>query len=179
MDYKSKQPNKQTWDYEVCDLNNRKPADLVRKLYQELPEGDEYIRGFKCPGHFSREPLRNIRRYFGRAKLIVGLRHPVRWFERYDVLHNMLTLCLTAANSMPFSVFSLTQCSCFVSAFFFFFTYNSYFNFRIRHPRGGVMPTPDQLIGKCVHESQGVCTDRANFHRVRTYGTTLITGAIR
>lgn len=27
------------------------------------------------------------------------------------------------------------------------------------------MPPPARLLGKCVHESQGVCTDRANFHR--------------
>ena len=27
------------------------------------------------------------------------------------------------------------------------------------------MPPPERLLGKCVHESQGVCTDRANFHR--------------
>lgn len=27
------------------------------------------------------------------------------------------------------------------------------------------MPPPQRLLGKCVHESQGVCTDRANFHR--------------
>ena len=27
------------------------------------------------------------------------------------------------------------------------------------------MPPAQYLLGKCVHESQGVCTDRANFHR--------------
>jgi hypothetical protein len=27
------------------------------------------------------------------------------------------------------------------------------------------MPPPDLLLGRCVHASQGVCTDRANFHR--------------
>jgi hypothetical protein len=73
----------QMWDYEVCDLNNRQPASLVRKLYQDLPAGADYQRGFKCPGHFSREPLRYFRQYFPQTKLIVGLRHPVRWFERY------------------------------------------------------------------------------------------------
>lgn len=113
----------QMWDHEVCDLNNRQPASLVRKLYTELPAGDNYLRGFKCPGHFSREPLRYFRQYFKHTKLIVGLRHPVKWFE-------------------------------------------SYYNFRIRHPRGGMrMPPPQRLLGPCVRESQGVCTDRANFHR--------------
>lgn len=41
----------------------------------------------------------------------------------------------------------------------------SYYNYRIRHPRGGTMPPPQRLLGKCISESQGVCTDRANFHR--------------
>lgn len=72
----------QMWDREVCDLNNRKPAAFVRKLYTELPAGEDYLRGYKCPGHFSREPLRYFRQYFPKTKLIVGLRHPVRWFER-------------------------------------------------------------------------------------------------
>lgn len=72
----------QMHDREVCDLNNRQPASLVRKLYTELEPGEDYLRGFKCPGHFSREPLRYFRQYFENTKLIVGLRHPVRWFER-------------------------------------------------------------------------------------------------
>lgn len=72
----------QMHDREVCDLNNRQPASLVRKLYTELPAGEDFVRGYKCPGHFSREPLRYFRQYFTKTKLIVGLRHPVRWFER-------------------------------------------------------------------------------------------------
>lgn len=75
----------QMHDREVCDLNNRQPASLVRKLYTELAPGEDYLRGYKCPGHFSREPLRYFRQYFKNTKLIVGLRHPVRWFERYVI----------------------------------------------------------------------------------------------
>ena len=85
--------------YEVCDLNNRQPASLVRKLFTELPAGEQFMRGFKCPGHFSREPLRYFRQYLQKTKLIVGLRHPVRWFERYvgtnpQVFLLILFLCL-------------------------------------------------------------------------------------
>jgi len=45
---------------------------------------------------------------------------------------------------------------------------HSYYNFRIRHgghgKSGDTMPPPDKLIGECIPEAQGVCTDRASFH---------------
>ena len=66
---------------ETLEHYNLEPAELARKLYEELPEGN-YQRGFKCPGHFSRRSMRYFRQYFSKTKLIVGLRHPVRWFER-------------------------------------------------------------------------------------------------
>jgi len=79
----------QIWDYEVCDLYDHRPARLVHKLYTELGNSNQsnnnklLWRGFKCPGHFSRQAMRYFRRYFERTKLIVGLRHPVWWFESY------------------------------------------------------------------------------------------------
>lgn len=115
----SSHPSIQIWDYEVCDLYDGRPDKLSRKLYEELPRGD-YQRGFKCPGHFARRSLRYFRRYFSKAHLIVGVRHPVRWFE-------------------------------------------SYYNFRVRHGNW-TMPEPQKLIGECIPEGHGVCTDRANFH---------------
>jgi hypothetical protein len=76
-------PEVQIHDAEVCDLYDAKPALLVKKLYEDLRPGEGYQRGFKCPGHFSRNSMRYFRRYFSKTNLIVGLRHPVRWFERY------------------------------------------------------------------------------------------------
>jgi hypothetical protein len=115
-------PEVKTWDYEVCYLSDYRPAALVKKLYEDLPKG-VYKRGFKCPGHFSRKYIRYFRRYFSRANLIVGLRHPVRWFE-------------------------------------------SFYNFRHRHPlqKGMTLPDPIELIGACQGKGQGLCTDRAAFH---------------
>jgi hypothetical protein len=122
MNWLSVHPEIQIFDEEVCDLNEGRPADLVKKLYQELETGSQYKRGFKCPGHFSRNSFRNFRRYFRHTSIIVGLRHPVRWFE-------------------------------------------SFYNFRSRHPRGKLaFPEPTELLGECTPESQGVCTARAEFH---------------
>jgi hypothetical protein len=121
MKWLSKHPEIRTWEHEVCDLYDNKPAGLVKRLYEELPEGN-YKRGFKCPGHFSRRSIRYFKKYFSKTRVIVGLRHPVRWFE-------------------------------------------SFYNFRMRH--GGAnysLPEPNKLIGECTPETDGICTDRANFH---------------
>lgn len=82
MRYLKSHPQVQTWDQEVCNIYDQEPAGLVHRLYTELPEGD-YKRGFKCPGHFSRRPMRYFRRYFSKTVLIVGMRHPVKWFESF------------------------------------------------------------------------------------------------
>lgn len=99
---------------EICDLNNRQPGTLVRRLYTDLPAGDDYLRGYKCPGHFSREPLRYFRQYFPKTRLIVGLRHPVRWFERYVVVRLLAVdprLCLNFSRSTLSGIFQLLQLS--------------------------------------------------------------------
>jgi hypothetical protein len=82
MQWLAVHPEVQIWKEEVCDLYDRQPAGLVSRLYKELAEGGQYNRGFKCPGHFSRRSLSYFQKYFPRTHLIVGLRHPIRWFER-------------------------------------------------------------------------------------------------
>jgi hypothetical protein len=123
-------PQVQIFDHEVCDLYDGKPAALAHKLYNDLPQG-LYQRGFKCPGHFARRSMRFFRRYYGNTKLVVGLRHPIWWFE-------------------------------------------SYYNFRNHHQREGMhLPDGETLIGECIPEAQGVCTDRANFHaNLASFGKT-------
>jgi len=86
LDWLRDHPEIQMFQREVCDLYDRKPAKLVHRLYTELLPNNEthsFQRGFKCPGHFSRTPLRLLSTQFPNAKLIVGLRHPVKYFESY------------------------------------------------------------------------------------------------
>jgi len=57
----------------------------------------------------------------------------------------------------------------------YFLSY-SFYNFRVRHGSGDTMAPPDKLIGECVEEAQGVCTDRANFHKsLAIFGKTNMT----
>jgi hypothetical protein len=79
MKWFSTHPELQIPTDEVCDLVDHRPADLVRKLYLELPHNTPnatYQRGFKCPGHFSRTSLEYFQDYFPETRLIVGVRHP-------------------------------------------------------------------------------------------------------
>jgi len=71
---------------EIHSLTNGKPAQMVSFLYA-LPEGN-YQRGYKAPNDI-RTPaaLEALRKYWPETKLIVGLRHPVKWFESYYNFH--------------------------------------------------------------------------------------------
>jgi hypothetical protein len=73
-------------DDEVHALTQLEPARMVRLLY-ELPAcsaGDSCLHGYKAPRDVC-DPnvLDLIATYWPRAKLIVGLRHPIDWFESF------------------------------------------------------------------------------------------------
>ena len=77
------------------------------KLMYALPEGDQYKRGYKAPVRADQEyvlffgnwqanlasqpqndirseaAMNNIRTYWPDIDLIIGVRHPVKWFESY------------------------------------------------------------------------------------------------
>ena len=59
------------------------PAELVSNLY-DLKPGWTYKRGYKAPRDLIiSESLHAIDTYWPMTKLIVGLRHPVLWFESF------------------------------------------------------------------------------------------------
>ena len=64
-------------------LRRGKPVEFVSRMY-ELPHGSQYKRGYKAPNEISSlNSLQSLRRYFPETKLIVGVRHPVKWFESW------------------------------------------------------------------------------------------------
>ena len=92
------------FDKEIDDLQRREPWDFITRMYTELREPDvekeqdplpdtngnvsdsnqryTYKRGYKTA--LDVENLRSIRlfrEYFPKTKLIVGIRHPVYWFQ--------------------------------------------------------------------------------------------------
>jgi len=58
-------------------------ARLMKDIYDDLIFVDnQLLRGIKCPQDVSSDwSMHNYARYFPRTKLIVGVRHPIFWFE--------------------------------------------------------------------------------------------------
>ena len=82
MDWLAAHPSVAMFSREVYDLVNQRPSKLVQSLYEDLPAGENYIRGYKNPLEISqRHVLEYYRTYWGTTKLICGLRHPGEWKE--------------------------------------------------------------------------------------------------
>lgn len=67
----------------------RETADLVHRAYDQWGWAnmtsatyEKPLRGFKCPQFLERSSS-SIIHYFPQTKLIIGVRHPVRWFESF------------------------------------------------------------------------------------------------
>ena len=74
-------PHLQTLENEVWALAAKDPQRLMRRLHAALPDPTKQ-RGYKCPGDVLGEYILDYyEKYFPDTKLLVGLRHPVWWFE--------------------------------------------------------------------------------------------------
>ena len=77
MDWLAAHPSVAMFAKEVYDLVHQRPAQLVQSLYEDLPAGDQYLRGYKNPLEISQpHVLEYYRTYWPKTKLICGLRHP-------------------------------------------------------------------------------------------------------
>lgn len=73
----------QMYKREIHALQEGKPADLIRLLY-DLKPGYQYKRGYKAPRDIvNAKVLEAMAKYFPQTRLVVGLRHPVLWFESF------------------------------------------------------------------------------------------------
>ena len=69
--------------YEMC----KAPKDLVSKLY-EMPDfirasEENKLRGIKCPSFTTDLGFMSAYIYKGVDKFIIGVRHPIKWFESF------------------------------------------------------------------------------------------------
>jgi hypothetical protein len=83
MKYLHLSPQIQVFDQERCELGYNQHAKLILSLYQDMPPG-HYIRAFKCPRDLEVTlALQNYAHYFPHTDFMVGLRHPISWFESF------------------------------------------------------------------------------------------------
>ena len=72
--------------HERCELAHHGEdavVDVVKSLYEELPQENNMKHGLKCPGGISTRYLHRMTEFFYKTKIIIGLRHPVLWFQSY------------------------------------------------------------------------------------------------
>lgn len=98
MHWLASHPEVQMFRNEVWELMFHKPHQLIQLLYLELPPG-HFKRGYKSPGDITQTHiLEYFRTFFPKTRLIVGVRHPVRWFES---LYNFRVQNLPKGDRMP------------------------------------------------------------------------------
>ena len=83
MKYLHLVPQIHIFDEERCELGYNQQVRLIDSLYNNIPPGD-MIRGIKCPRDLEVPlALQNYQTYFPKTDFMVGLRHPVEWFESF------------------------------------------------------------------------------------------------
>jgi hypothetical protein len=81
MHWLREHPEIQAFGREKAHFMSRKPGLMVRQLYEQLEEGP-YQRGYKAPQDITQTHILDyFRDFWPQAKFILGIRHPVRWFE--------------------------------------------------------------------------------------------------
>jgi hypothetical protein len=75
-------PEVQIFSKERCDLGGNQQVTLIRDLYNKFPSG-YYVRGIKCPQDLESLALPAYQRFFPKTNFIVGIRHPILWFESF------------------------------------------------------------------------------------------------
>lgn len=83
MHYFAENPEVHMHKDERCELGNNQHALLIKDMYNDFPAGD-FVRGIKCPREVENKlALKNYERLFPKTDMIVGIRHPVKWFESF------------------------------------------------------------------------------------------------
>jgi hypothetical protein len=82
MYWLAEHPDIQAFTTEKFELLKGQGGSFVRQLYQDMPSGESFRRGYKAPQDVRFiHVLEYFRIHFVHAKIIIGIRHPVGWFE--------------------------------------------------------------------------------------------------
>jgi hypothetical protein len=76
-------PEIQAIQKEVTTLQRNHPSQIVKQIYKHLKEGP-FLRGYKSPNDVENtRAINKLSDHYPQTKLIIGLRHPVRWLESF------------------------------------------------------------------------------------------------
>ena len=76
-------PEIQAIQKEVTTFQRNHPAQIINQIYKFLEPGP-YLRGYKSPNDVENvRAINKLSDHFPTTKLIIGLRHPVLWFESF------------------------------------------------------------------------------------------------
>jgi len=83
MDWIGMHPDVRAFPKEVWNLMDNQLPTFITRLYNELEPGP-YLHGYKAPQDITQDHILNLyRKYWPNAKLILGIRHPVLWFQSF------------------------------------------------------------------------------------------------
>jgi hypothetical protein len=98
MYWLAEHPEIQAFKEEKYELLEELPGLFVKQLYFDLPAGN-YKRGYKAPQDVRDvNVLQYFRNHFVNANIMVGIRHPVTWFQS---LYNFRVQNLSGNKVMP------------------------------------------------------------------------------
>jgi hypothetical protein len=80
-DWLSQNPQVRIPKQETLELALGTVTEFISRVYIDHPPGRS-VNGYKCPGDIrSPKSIRALSQYFPKTVLIIGIRHPVLWFE--------------------------------------------------------------------------------------------------
>jgi hypothetical protein len=83
MNWLADHPEVQMHKEELHAMQYGQPEKLVEMLY-ELEPGFQYKRGYKAPRDVTNvKALEAFAKHFPETKLVVGVRHPLLWFQSF------------------------------------------------------------------------------------------------
>ena len=82
MEYLNQPPLSTVFQRERCDVGYGHPEQIIQDLYRVARhyEANNTLIGLKCPRNVDDE-MTHYSAIFSQTKLIVGLRHPIHWFQ--------------------------------------------------------------------------------------------------
>jgi len=102
MSWLGAHPELQCPQEENYSLVTGQPGQLVQDAYAMAPYDDTFMRGYKNPTDlfFPGTSLKYLDKYFPQTKLLITIRHPVRYVSLYSATRIFVSFAFNASISL-------------------------------------------------------------------------------